>query len=337
MLRLEPLKLDECDWEALNRMPDRVIFQTREWLAFLTATQGGRPIVAVIKDGIQTVGYFTGLIVRRMGVKILGSPFPGWTTPYMGFNMVEGDPSPQALEATCSFAFEALGCWHFELRARSFSPELVAGLSFDHSQNHTFEMDLSQSEDDLWKGMTSACRRCIRKAEKVGVTIEEADAPGFAEEYYAQLEDVFAKQELRPTYGVERVRQLIRHVHPTGRLLLLRARSPDGSVIATGIFPAMNGIMYFWGGASWRQHQIMRPNEALFWHAMRHWKKLGMTSFDLGGGGDYKRKYGPREVIVTELLRSRYPGLSLMRHTAKAMSQAHPLVKLRSLGAPRAR
>src|SRR5436189_3057502 len=99
--------------------------------------------------------------------------------------------------------------------------------------------------------MTSACRRCIRKAKKVGVTIEEADDPEFADDYYAQLRDVFAKQSLVPTYGVDRVQALIAHLHPTGRLLLLRARGPDGASIATGIFPAMNGSMYFWGGASW--------------------------------------------------------------------------------------
>jgi hypothetical protein len=27
--------------------------------------------------------------------------------------------------------------------------------------------------------------------------------------------------------------------------------------------------MYFGGGASWRQHQILRPNEAIQWQAMK--------------------------------------------------------------------
>jgi hypothetical protein len=27
--------------------------------------------------------------------------------------------------------------------------------------------------------------------------------------------------------------------------------------------------MYFWGGASWREHQHLRPKEALIWHALR--------------------------------------------------------------------
>jgi CelD/BcsL family acetyltransferase involved in cellulose biosynthesis len=149
------------------------------------------------------------------------------------------------------------------------------------------------------------------------VTVEEADPGGFGEEYYSQLEEVFAKQALRPSYDVERVRALIRHVHPTGRLLLLRAVSADGERIATGIFPAMNGVAYFWGGASRRSHQILRPNEAIFWHAMRNWKARGVTTLDMGGGGDYKRKYGPRELSIPFARRARIPGLVRMRDLAE--------------------
>jgi hypothetical protein len=82
--------------------------------------------------------------------------------------------------------------------------------------------------------MTSACRRAIRKSEKEGVVVEQTSGVDFADEYYAQLEDVFAKQSLRPMYGVSRVRELVRSLEPTGRLLLLRARAPDGTRCAAG-------------------------------------------------------------------------------------------------------
>ena len=80
--------------------------------------------------------------------------------------------------------------------------------------------------------------------------VEEAQDLAFADDYYAQLKDVFAKQSLVPTYEVERVRELIKNLLPTGMLLLLRARDQEGNCIATGIFPAMNKTMYFRGGAS---------------------------------------------------------------------------------------
>ena len=86
-----------------------------------------------------------------------------------------------------------------------------------------------------------------------------------------------------PTYGVERVRQLISHIHPAGHLLLLRARDCQGRCVATGIFPHLNGMLYFWGGASWRTHRDLRPNEAIQWEAMRIGKRKGLRTYDMGG------------------------------------------------------
>jgi CelD/BcsL family acetyltransferase involved in cellulose biosynthesis len=319
VLKLERLELDRVDWERLDAFDDRLIFQTRPWLEFVRRTQGAEPVVAAVLDaGDTVVGYFTGLVVRRFGVRILGSPFPGWTTSYMGFNLQEGVPREEAARAVLRFAFGELRCWHLELKDRFLAPESVRDLAFEHTPNQTFEIDLAVSEEEMFGRMTSACRRAIRKSEKVGVLVEEAAGDdGFADEYYAQLEDVFAKQGLSPTYDVTRVRELIAAVHPTGQLLLLRARSPEGLSIATGLFPGLGGTAYFWGGASWREHQALRPNEAIFWHAMRYWKARGVTTMDMGGGGDYKRKYGPIELNVPFFRKSRIRGLGTLRELAR--------------------
>jgi CelD/BcsL family acetyltransferase involved in cellulose biosynthesis len=317
MLRLERLDLERVDWEEIDRFPDRNVFQTPEWLAFTAKTQQAAPVVAAVRQNGATVGYFTGLIVRRYGVRILGSPFQGWTTAYLGFNLADGVSRRAAVEALLPFAFQALHCMHLELRDRQVTADDVAGLGFEYSAKTIFEVDLRPSEDEIFTRMTSACRRCIRKAEKVGVTIEEADDLEFADDYYEQLRDVFAKQSLVPPYDKARVTELFRHLHPTGRLLLLRARDPAGTCIATGIFPAMNKTMYFWGGASWRQHQLLRPNEALMWSAMRYWKARGIQRFDLGGGAEYKRKYGTEEVPVPFFRISRFRAISGARHLAK--------------------
>ena len=317
MLRLEVLDRQAVDWDALDSFADRNVYQTREWISFVERTQQADPIIAAVKQDGDVVGYFAGLVVQRYGIRILGSPFRGWTTSYLGFNLREDVSRRAAVEALLPFAFGPLSCLHLELRDRQLGLEDVTGLGLAHKLNTIFEVDLRPSEDEIFAQMTSACRRCIRKAEKVGVTIEEASDLEFAGEHYAQLKDVFAKQSLVPPYTEERVVELIRHLEPTGRLLLLRARDPQGECIATGIFPAMNGTMYFWGGASWREHQILRPNEYLMWHAMRFWKQRGVEWCDLGGGAEYKRKYGPREIAVPFFRASRYRVLAGARQIAK--------------------
>lgn len=318
MLGLERVDLGAADWAALDALPDRSVFQTREWLDFLVASQGGESVLARIDSDGEAVGWFTGMVVKRGGVRILGSPFQGWTSGPMGFNLAADVSRVAAFEALTRFAFKQLGCLHVELLDRRIAFADLAGARISTGDQHTFEIDLTRDEEEIFGAMSSACRRAVRKSEKVGVTVEEARPEGFADEYYAQLEDVFAKQELSPPYPVERVRQLVDHVAPSGRLLLLRALNPDGVSIATGIFPVLNDFGYFWGGASWREHQIMRPNEALFWAAMRAIKARGAALLDMGGGGEYKRKYGVTAEVTRPFLRkSRFPGMVQARNLAQ--------------------
>jgi hypothetical protein len=317
-IRLERLDPSACDWQAMDAFGDRQVFQTRAWTAFLADAHDAEPVVAAVREGERTVGYFTGLMVRRFGVRILGSPFPGWHTGYLGFNLEPGVSRRDAVEALLPFAWKALGCRHLELRDRQLTLDEVAGLGFAHTPRVTLEVDLSRDEDDLFAALKSSARRNIRKAEREGVVIEEAADLAFADDFHAQLTDVFAKQALPPPYGVERVRKLIRHVHPSGRLLLLRARDADGRCIATLICPALNRSAYFWGSASWRADQHLRPNEALWWYAARHWRRRGITGFDMGGGGDYKQKYGISAELTIPLLRaSRSPAVARLRSGAE--------------------
>jgi hypothetical protein len=305
------------EWgRILATFPDHQIFQTPAWLAFVAETQRATPVIAVLTNGDQPVGYFAGLTVRRFGTKILGSPFPGWTTLYMGMRLAEGVSRREAARALVEYAFDHLNCVHLEFVDPGFLAQDVEGLGFVVQTTKSYVIDLSATEEELLARMTSSCRRCIHKADRVGVTIEEARDESFADDFYAQLRDVFAKQRLVPTYPRERVRKLIQHVLPTGMLLLLRARDQEGQCIATGVFPAMNGCAFFWGGASWRLHQIYRPNEAIMWYAMCYWKRRGMELFDMGGAA-YLRKYGGHQVSALRLAESRFPLLWNAREAAR--------------------
>lgn len=309
----------EADWQKLDRFADRTVFQTREWIAFLRETQRAKVVVCELVDGGETAGYFTGLTFSRLGIRMLGSSFPGWTTPYIGFNLLPGASRKSALAAVEELAWNDLKCWHMEVSDAGFTVDDGKDLGFVCESYASYRTDLTQSEAQLFEGMESACRRCIRKAEKSGIVIEEAHDAGFADEYYEQLGDVFAKQGLVPTYPIERVRALIRNVEPVGRLLLLRARDKEGKCIATGIFPGFNKIAEFWGNASLRSSQQLRPNEAIHWYAMRYWKARGAEIYDWGGDGKYKEKYGCVPHRVPWFIKSRVEAISRLRGPARSM------------------
>jgi CelD/BcsL family acetyltransferase involved in cellulose biosynthesis len=306
MLRLERAEPTAELWRDREAFDDRLIFHTPQWLRFVAESQRAEPVLATVHDGDTPVGHFTGLVTRRYGLRILGSPMAGWTTSYGGFNLHPSIPRRAALQALTPFAFGELGCADLE------------GLGLRWAAAPTAVIDLSPGDDALFGAMASACRRNIRKAEKSGVVIEEVgDDPQFADEFHDQLRDVFAKQNLVPTYPVERVRSLIRHLGPAGRLLLLRAREPGGRCIATAVLPWYHRTMYFWGGASYRPDQHLRPNEALIWYALRWAARHGVTEFDFVGGNAYKKKYGTTEVPVPWARRSRSPLVAGLRDAAK--------------------
>jgi CelD/BcsL family acetyltransferase involved in cellulose biosynthesis len=321
MLTFERVHPTPENWAStLQQFPDRTLYQSPPWLSFLEETQKGEIVIAALREGNAVLGYFAGLMIRRFGLRILGSPLPGWTTSYMGFVLEPKVSRTDALEALRHFAFRDLRCRHLELMDRNLDVGAIKD-RYAFTRYNGFEIDLNLAENDVFSNFSYECRHCIRKAVRSGVVIQEANDAGFVDDYYGQLTDVFAKQCLIPTYSRERVTALLRHLQTTGNLLLLRAIDADGHCIATMITLAMHDRAEVWGGASWRAYQHLRPNELLVWHTCRYWKSRSIQSLDLGGAGDYKRRYGGHEIAVPWIRTSRYPVLPLLRNSA-ALLQA---------------
>ncbi len=319
MLKFDRLHLSLENWDStLQQFPDRTMCQSGAWLNFLSETQRGEIVIAALHEGNSVLGYFSGLMIQRFGLRILGSPFPGWTTGYMGLVLKPEVPRMEAVDALQRFALFDLRCVHLEFMDRHLSANAV-GDRYTFLNYNNFEIDLSRDEDGLFRNMTKACRGCIRKARRVGVVIQEANDAGFVDDYYSQLTDVFAKHNLIPTYGKKRVTALIRHLKPTGNLLLLRAIDPDGHCIATGISFAMHDHAELWGAASWRTYQNLRPNELLIWYILRYWKNRSVHFLDMGGAGEYKRKYGAYEIFAPWIRTSSYPMVALLRSSAATL------------------
>src|SRR5713226_7680502 len=131
MARFERISLDSIGWgRVLSGFPDRIVYQSPAWLSFLAETQKAEPVFAALKEGDDILGYFSGLIVQRFGLRILGSPFRGWSSPYMGFNLLPSTPRRIAAEALSDFAFKELGCHHFEATDSHMTLDDIQGLGF---------------------------------------------------------------------------------------------------------------------------------------------------------------------------------------------------------------
>ena len=153
------LKLRRADLEILDEpsvFPDLMVYHTKAWISFLAETQSAEPVVAEVCDGETVVGHLVGLIIRRYGLRIFGSPFPGWTTMYMGFNLQPGVPRAAVAKLAPDFVFRELRCVHMELVDKNLTGQDTEHLGFGHEVVETYETDLTQTEDEIFSSMKSA-------------------------------------------------------------------------------------------------------------------------------------------------------------------------------------
>jgi len=284
--------ITSAEWDAaVASFDSALIFHHSAWLNFLDETQPGKNLRFRITRSGRTEGYFVARHVRKGSFSILGSPLPGWTTPHMG-PIVPGDFDQGAFLTALDCLCRQLRIDHAEISHPSLHPECVQAHGFRTIVHPTYLIPIHSDVDQMWAGLEN--RRSIRRAQREGLTVKEATDPNFVDRYYEQLEEIFAKQQLVPTYPIERARSLVRHLYPH-HLLVLEVRLGNQSV-ATGLFPHDAHTVYFWGGASRVRYQPLRSNHLLHWALMCQAAQRGVRAYDICGIGQFKSKFGGSKV-----------------------------------------
>lgn len=318
----------------LYNYTDKPVFTCLPWIDFVAKDNGATPIFVRIKDRNGTrVGIFTALTIRKFGIKIVGSPFRGWSTCFMGIDTELKDEKIDIYLELVKFLFKQVKCQYIEINDRDITVEQAKGRGIEAFPLDTLELDIDKDDEGLFKQMKTDCRNFIRQFERRGARLEIAEPnEEFAEEYYKQLEDVFAKQGLVPTYSLEKVKCLLRSMAGTDQILCLKVVSPDERCIATSIFPGYGNKFFFWGGASYRPDQHYRPNEYMIWTAIKYWRDRGCTKFDMVGARDYKRKFGSYDQQYANMIFANPKVLIIGRFLAEKMYFKYIEVKGKILG-----
>ena len=310
-------KINEFEF---NSFPNKSVFTTLQWIGFIAQDKDATPIIIKITQNDLFLGYFTGLLKKIYGIKIFGSPFRGWSTCFMGFDLYEQERIVKILPELVEYIFKQTKCHYFECSDRNIPISKKQEIPFRTRIVETLELEINKSDEELLKGFKGDCRTFLNQFEKRGASIEIAEPnKSFVEEYYDQLKEVFTKQGLVPTYKIEKVKKLINRMGKTDMLLCLRIRDPNGKSIATSIYLGYKKTFFFWGGASFGEFQKYRPNEYMIWFAIRYWRNRGMKIFDIVGVRDYKLKFGPIKTEYLSIIVAKYPILMHFRDLAEKM------------------
>jgi CelD/BcsL family acetyltransferase involved in cellulose biosynthesis len=279
-------QIDESRWRSFTESaPDALLFHTWDWLDFLRQVYGTswHPLGVFDEPG-QMIGLFP-LLTRRLGPFVLaGSPLMQAiaSTPFMG---------PLTPASHLGATLVALDHWMRRTEASHVEvafPTLIEEASF-HRLNYHLErcqaVALSldgRDEAELWGGLSSACRRSVRKAERSGVVVMEGDAERHLADYYDMCQEVYQGAGRLPHLTLQFYDALFQRFAPTGNLKMLLAFHGQ-EVIAGAIFLLHRTTAYYLSGASYNHRQDLRPNNLIQWRFLQWAQTAGYRWYDLGG------------------------------------------------------
>lgn len=317
MYSFEIIDIDKVDIQEFNSFPKKTPFTTIPWIQFLSEDKNAVPKIIRITKNSELVGYFTGLIFKKFGINIFGSPFKGWSTNYMGFDLYNYDLIYELLEPTIDFIMKETKCLYMEIVDRNISPERLKANNFQVDIVKNLELKIDKSDEEILKSIKKDCKEFIRQFERRGAYLEEVEPDDeFVEILHTQLCDVFSKQNLVPPYSLNKIKTCVKYLKDTGMMLCLSVKEPEGKTIASYIYIGLNQKCIAWCTSSIREYQRLRPNEYMVWYGIRKFRDMGYNTFDFSGPRSYKYKWKPNEVEYARITVTKYYFLKRMRDIA---------------------
>ena len=321
MIKFEEVDFKQINEDEFNNFSDKLIFQTKEWLKFIMETQNVQPIVLRIFEEDVLVGYFTGFLFSKFGIKIIGSPFRGWTTLYMGFNIKDECMIERASLVAPLWVFlkKKYKCIYCEIIDRYITGDKAKEYGLKHDYQGSLLLNINGTDEQLLKTYTKHCRKHIRQFEKDLVTIEIVEPTDeYAEEFYNQLTKVFSYQGLLPSYDLKRVKTLFNALKDKHDLMCTRVIENDtGKWISSLISFGFNTHCYTWASTSLREGCEHRQSEGQRWFAIKYWRDHGYADLDMVGIREYKLKFNPTDIQIPRIILTKYNFLIWGRNLAQ--------------------
>jgi len=170
---------------------------------------------------------------------------------------------------------------------------------FTYEDHLDIIVDLSKSELELWKEVSSKRRNEIRRASKDGLVFSvETDVKALIE-CYKILEEVYSRAKL-PLFSYVFFENMYKYLINESKFHIFTARFENiivGCMLALG----NNGVLYDFYAGSKSEYYRKHPNDLIPWEVFLWGKRNGYHTFDFGGAGkpgvpykvrDYKKQFG---------------------------------------------
>ncbi len=266
--------LEYPGWDSLLAAhPQASIFHGTGWARVLRQTYGHTPVYICRFDGQQLAGLLPVMEVssRWTGRRGVSLPFTDFCPA-----LKARDQDGRALYETAMDSGRQRRWKYLECRSASdgwfgASPSLAF---------HGHVIDLAAGVDDLFKGLDSAVRRGIRKAEAAGLQVDFSSSSEAIQTFYA-LHCRTRRRHGLPPQPFRFFENIQRHVLDAGQGFVATARLKDQPLAAAVFFCHGRQTLYKFGASDYAFQQL-RPNHLMMWAAMRHCAMRGDSALHLG-------------------------------------------------------
>lgn len=146
---------------------------------------------------------------------------------------------------------------------------------------HTFQIDLTQSEDDLFANLDSKARYNVRLARRKGVRIVEDSSRKGLDTYLMILKETIKRQGFY-AHNPEYFEKMWQTLQPGNMMHIFHAVYDDTPLVSWIMFK-LNDRIYYPYGASRDLHRDVMPSNLMMWEMIMWGKRENCTVFDMWG------------------------------------------------------
>ena len=288
-------------WDEFVRgHPDAGAYQLSAWADVLSEAYGYSPRYLALEDGDRIAGVLPlmssyGLVTRKRlrSLPVVGSVGPLATSE---------DGYRALLDAACRLT-ETSGARSWTLHSRlggyeQLVPELRLAGGFK-----TWVAPLPDDAEALragWKKTQNNLWRSIRKADRSGVTARMADGEEDLRRFYTLYEENVRRHRSLPYSW--RLFALTRERLAEAGVYRLVVAEHEGEIVAGAVLNAFRSNIDLVYNASSSKHLDMRPNHAVYWHAISWGIENGYRTYTMGQAPEdgslarFKQQWGGQPV-----------------------------------------
>jgi lipid II:glycine glycyltransferase (peptidoglycan interpeptide bridge formation enzyme) len=150
---------------------------------------------------------------------------------------------------------------------------------FVENEYFTILLGLSQKTEEIWSGLSQNARRGVKKAEKSGVQVREAQSWKDWRDFH-DLHYLHSRKRGIAVKSLDFFDEVFRNFVPKNMAKLFLTED-SGTINGGALFLTYGGVLIYYIGASDDQTKYS-PHDILFWNAITWANKNGYRIFDLG-------------------------------------------------------